>query len=37
LLESFWALPASLEDFIEEDLDAAAAAEPDEEPVKDEE
>lgn len=37
LLESFWAIPASLEDFIEEDLDAAAAAEPDEEPVKDEE
>ncbi|MBU6414443.1 MAG: hypothetical protein KGS45_13345 [Planctomycetes bacterium] len=37
LLESFWALPASLEDFIEEDLDAAAAAEPDEEPIKDEE
>jgi len=37
LLESFWALPASLEDFIEEDLDAAAAAEPDEEPLKEEE
>jgi sugar phosphate isomerase/epimerase len=37
LLESFWAIPASLEDFVEEDLDAAAAAEPDEEPLKEEE